>query len=133
MMNLYIKIKDGQPFEHPILEENLLEAFPGIDVNNLPEDVMRFEQTGAPARGPYDNQPTVEYVIEDGVVKEKWTMTSISEEAKQAKIDFAKYMMPHFPSWIFDETLCRWVPPVPRPEGNYVWDERVQNWVERPI
>lgn len=132
-MNLYIKIKDGQPFEHPILEENLLQAYPGIDLNNLPNDISRFEKTDMPTIGPYDHSPSVEYVMENGIVKERWTVIPYTEEEKQKKMDLIKYTRPHFPSWIFDETICEWVPPIPKPEGRYIWDERVQNWVESPI
>jgi len=33
-----------------------------------------------------------------------------------------------YPSWSLDEQ-CRWVPPVPRPEGLYRWDESTLSWV----
>jgi len=37
-----------------------------------------------------------------------------------------------FPSWILNETTCRWDAPVPRPTDNkeYQWDENLINWVE---
>ena len=55
-MNLYIRIVDGKIFEHPITEENMLIAFPDVDLNtnlqgwtfrdqidaNLFEDRLRF-------------------------------------------------------------------------------------------
>ena len=41
-MNLYIQVKDGQPYLHPMLEENILQVFPGIDLNNLPSNLARF-------------------------------------------------------------------------------------------
>ena len=31
-MRLFIQIRDGQPFEHPIIEDNFREAFPDIDI-----------------------------------------------------------------------------------------------------
>ena len=35
-----------------------------------------------------------------------------------------------YPSWVLDETTCRWQPPVPRPtEGRYRWDEQAGEWV----
>lgn len=34
-----------------------------------------------------------------------------------------------FPSWVLDEDKCLWVAPVPRPDGDYMWDETVQNWL----
>lgn len=35
-----------------------------------------------------------------------------------------------YPSWIFDEDKCDWVPPVARPTDGqiYFWDEETQNW-----
>jgi hypothetical protein len=34
-----------------------------------------------------------------------------------------------YPSWILNEETCRWEPPVPRPEGQYRWDEESRNWI----
>ena len=36
-----------------------------------------------------------------------------------------------FTSWVFDEVICTWRPPVPRPEGNpndHYWDEPTKGW-----
>jgi hypothetical protein len=35
-----------------------------------------------------------------------------------------------FPSWVLDEATCTWVAPVPKPDGEYVWDEQAGDWVE---
>jgi hypothetical protein len=35
-----------------------------------------------------------------------------------------------YPSWVLDEGTCTWVAPVPKPDGDYVWDERAGDWVE---
>ncbi len=37
-----------------------------------------------------------------------------------------------YESWILDEQSCQWVAPVSQPndEKNYIWDEKVGNWVE---
>ena len=32
------------------------------------------------------------------------------------------------PSWLLDEPSCTWEAPIPRPEGNYIWNEETQNW-----
>lgn len=37
-LKLYIQIRDGQPFEHPILHDNFVAAFPHLDTENLPRD-----------------------------------------------------------------------------------------------
>ena len=41
-MELFIRIKDGEPFEHPIFGDNFRAAFPDIDSDNLPPDFVRF-------------------------------------------------------------------------------------------
>ena len=37
-----------------------------------------------------------------------------------------------FPSWVLDESTCRWQAPVAYPDDGkrYVWDEASQQWVE---
>ena len=50
-MELYIRIKDGQPFEHPILGDNFRQAFPDIDTNNLPLEFAKFTRVPRPVLG----------------------------------------------------------------------------------
>jgi hypothetical protein len=41
-----------------------------------------------------------------------------------------------YTSWILDESTCRWVPPVEKPEDDgvpYVWDEESQKWSPRIV
>lgn len=33
-------------------------------------------------------------------------------------------------SWVLNEDTCLWEAPVPRPEGDYIWDEQAGDWVE---
>ena len=36
-----------------------------------------------------------------------------------------------YESWVLDEEICRWIPPVPYPaEGVYTWNEETQEWIE---
>lgn len=35
-----------------------------------------------------------------------------------------------FESWLLDEATCLWEAPITRPDGNYLWDEAVVNWVQ---
>lgn len=35
-----------------------------------------------------------------------------------------------FDSWVLNEETCLWDAPIPKPEGNYRWDDDVVNWVE---
>lgn len=34
-----------------------------------------------------------------------------------------------FDSWILNEETCLWEPPLPKPEGDYMWDEGNVQWV----
>lgn len=46
------------------------------------------------------------------------------------------FMVPKpYDSWILDETTCRWIAPVPRPDNNkfYIWDEPSLSWKELPL
>lgn len=46
----------------------------------------------------------------------------------------ARFLAPQpFPSWVLDELLGDWVPPVPRPQGDpghSRWDEASLSWIE---
>ena len=33
-MNLYIKLENGQPINHPLFEDNILQCYPNIDLSN---------------------------------------------------------------------------------------------------
>lgn len=35
-----------------------------------------------------------------------------------------------YPSWILNEQTFTWEAPVPRPEGEYQWDEETTSWIE---
>lgn len=41
-MELYIQIKDGEPYEHPIFGDNFRAAYPEVDTSNLPPEFARF-------------------------------------------------------------------------------------------
>ena len=129
-MELYIRIVDGQPFEHPIFGENFREAFPEIDTNNLPSEFARFERVPMPSLVYATlNNPNPTYQWVDGIVKDVWDITEMTQEEKEAKI--ASVEKP-YPSWTFDEPTCRYIPPVAYPiDGKrYRWDEPTISWIE---
>lgn len=35
-----------------------------------------------------------------------------------------------YPSWVLVAETATWQAPVPKPEGNFSWDESIVNWVE---
>ena len=141
-MDLFIRINDGQPFEHPILAENFVQAFPGIDVNNLPPEFARFERVARPTLGTYEvmdsDEPTYELV--DGIYKDVWHKRDMTEEERLAKQQAASNAWAaapnawNFTTWVFNEETCTYDPPVPKPEGEtpYFWQGTTNSWVERP-
>lgn len=93
-MELFIQIKDGQPFEHPIFGDNFRQAFPDVDVNNLPSEYARFERIEKPNNNGLFEIEERSYEWVDGVVKDVWTvrpMTSLEEtQTRQDMADSAK-------------------------------------------
>jgi hypothetical protein len=35
-----------------------------------------------------------------------------------------------YSSWLLNEITCIWEAPVPKPEGNYIWDEETLSWLK---
>ena len=133
-MELFIKIRDGQPFEHPILGDNFRQAFPDIDVNNLPLEYARFEKVSCPSLVYATlNDPTPTYQYIDGVAKEVWDITPMTtEEITIKQNDIKTYWAENgFASWTFNEITCAFDPPSPHPvDGKmYRWDEETSSWI----
>ena len=84
-MELFIKILNGQPFEHPILGDNFRQAFPHIDVNNLPPDFAKFIRVDEPIVGVYQIADGPTYEWDNNVVKDVWTIREMTEEEKENK------------------------------------------------
>ena len=92
MIELYIQIRNGKPFEHPIFGDNFRQAFPHIDVNNLPPEFAKFERIERPILGMYQvmiqDEPTYELV--DGIYKDVWHIRDMTAEEIAAKQQVAK-------------------------------------------
>jgi hypothetical protein len=109
-MELFIRIKDGQPFEHPIIGDNFRQAFPDIDTTNLPSDFARFERVEIPDLGVYEVYEGVTYEWFDGVVKDVHHIRSMTNTEKIAKIAEVKATV-HPATWVFNENACLWQSP----------------------
>ena len=137
-MELYIRIKDGQPFEHPIFGDNFRQAFPNLDVNNLPPEFAKFERVERPELGVYEilsfNEPTYELI--DGVYKDVWHKRNMTAEEIASKQQAVKdvWALNGFTSWVFNETTCAFEAPTPMPTDGkkYQWDEPTVSWIEIP-
>ena len=135
-MNLYIQIENGEPINHPIMESNLVQAFPNIDLNNLPSNFARFERVPGPGLGAYEVSEGATYEWVDGIVKDVHHVRVMTAEERTAKQDATKaeWQQNGFDSWVFNEELCRFEAPIPYPDDGkfYVWDEPTTSWVEMP-
>jgi hypothetical protein len=81
-MELFIQIRDGQPYEHPIMGDNFREAFPDIDVNNLPPEFARFERIPQPNISIFEVNEGVTYEFIDGVVHDVWHIRPMTPEER---------------------------------------------------
>lgn len=94
-MELFIRIVDGQPFEHPIHGDNFRQAFPDVDTDNLPPEFARFIRVRAPSHGRFE-KASVSYQWVDGVVMDVWTvepMSSVEIEAQAIQERAAAFHM----------------------------------------
>ncbi len=84
-LELYIQIRDGQPFEHPIFVDNLKLAFPDVDTENIPDTFAKFIRVDAPVLDTYEVYVGVTYQWVDGVVKDVHLVRAMTEEERAAK------------------------------------------------
>jgi len=80
-MRLFIRMLDGAPFEHPIVESNMRDAFPFVDLDNLPPQFLPFERIQCPRAddGKIIVSAECRYEIQDGIVRDVWTV--VQEDA----------------------------------------------------
>lgn len=133
-MELFIQIKNGQPFEHPIFGDNFRQAFPEVNTNNLPDWVAKFERLPPPAIGVYEVYEGSTYEWDNAIVKDVHhirEMTNIEKLNKQNQVK-ENWLQHGFSSWVFNESLCSFEPPIPMPlDGKtYRWDEAALSWIE---
>jgi hypothetical protein len=136
MMELFIQIRDGQPFEHPIVESNFREAFPNIDTENLPPEFARFQRTPRPKVSVDETTDAPIYGWDDGIVKEFWTIRPMTDEekavklaAENARLEWLRANPPH-PNWIWNEERLKWdVPPLPTTGGPWRFDGITNDWI----
>ena len=85
--DLFIQIRDGQPFEHPILGSNLRQARLDVDTNNLPPEFANFIRIPLPVLGTYEvlDAPDPVYQWIDGVVQDVWLIRPMTDAEKANK------------------------------------------------
>ena len=134
-MNLFIKLKDGKPYEHPVCYENMQAAFPNFNFENLPNDWATFEQTPLPSIGVYEVYDGFFYSIQNGVVKQIHKVRPMTVEEKIEKQTQVKknFELLGLKSWKFNEEICDFDPPIPYPSNGkkYYWEESDLAWIEK--
>lgn len=132
-MNLYIKILDGQPVEHPVTEENLLMAFPDFDINNLPDGWAKFNRLECKVfRGTFQKLLNNYVLNEDGVTwQDNWYVEDMTDDEKANLIAKTQSAGCPHPSWTLDTTTLIWSAPIPYPDDGkqYVWDDTSETWI----
>lgn len=135
MDQLYIKLMNGRPVDHPITRENMLTAFPHVDLDNLPSsDFAVFVRIPQPRLGVYETA-TCSYEWDGEVIKDHWVVHPMTPEEKSAKQQAIKnsWKLDACPAnWVFDEEKCCHEPPVPYPQDGkaYIWVQEALKWVE---
>lgn len=131
MENLIIRINNGQAEGHPIILDNFIQAFPSIDINNLPEEFKLFKRVSCPEIGTYQILDPLYpvYEIQDDIVTDVWKIREMTGPEKQSKINAAMADI-HPNGYIFDEEICGWVAPIPYPDDGvrYIWGEDTLRW-----
>lgn len=84
-MDLFIQIKDGQPFEHPILGDNFRQAFPDIDINNLSPDFAKFIRVNQNVTPGFYEVPYSTYEWVGDTVQDVWHLRQMTANEQAAK------------------------------------------------
>jgi hypothetical protein len=133
-MNLYIRVENGMPINHPATEQNLINAFGAVPSEWEP--FVRVEQPIALIYQVFDQEtPTYEKV--GNTWTDVWHLRDMTAEEKLAKQQVVKDKWAARPNllnwsaWTFNEDTCEYEPPIPRPaDGFYFWSGSTNNWRE---
>lgn len=149
-MNLFIRVdENGNAVEHPIFEDNFKEAYPHIDVDNLPSEFAKFVRVPRPTLNIYQvlvsTEPTYQKI--DGVFTDVWDIREMTTEEKTIKQQATlnrfntRLQAENWAAWVLDEATCTMQPPIPRPERDDAklaqgiatfWCGADNNWKDTP-
>ena len=99
-----------------------------ITVTGVVDRIATTEQAGIDYLNKLFNYPFWVQCSKDGSIRKNAAVIgSTYDEDKDAFI-----LKQPYPSWILDETTCKWEPPVARPdlEELYKWNEETTSWEE---
>jgi hypothetical protein len=136
MLELYIKIQNGYPVDHPQLKDNVVDAYElsDTDLDGHP-DWLPFIRAERPVHGVYEAVDGPHYVRDGNVVNEQWIVRPMTDEEKIIKQNRVKFDWKNSggsTNWIWDEEKCGYIPPLPYPDDAkpYVWVQEVSKWIE---
>lgn len=130
-MRMFIRVKNGAAFEHPIAEDNFLQAFPNVDPKNLPPDFARFIRVDRPSLGLFEVYEGVTYEWNGYAYKDEHAVRPMTAKEKTETIEKIKATPPG-EGWVFDEESLKWSLPIPTEGGPWRYDVRTQNFVHVP-
>lgn len=130
-MNLYIKIENGQPVNHPITLENLQQIYPDFLDRTDELGYMICNHLSPPGPTEPFTKIIPNYSIQGNVVVTTYIVRSMTPEEKTEKINLKLNDPKPFPSWILNEEICEYVPPIDYPTDGlfYIWDEETISWI----
>jgi hypothetical protein len=81
-------MQNGQPWQHPLLEDNVLQAWPGIDLNNLPDNLARFRRLQQPSAdvlpvGNFQVAVCTYELASDGIYEDTWSVREMDDDEKR--------------------------------------------------
>lgn len=103
-MKLYIQTENGQPVNHPALEENLIAAFGGV-----PDHWKPFVRVAAPILDRFEVYEGATYEWDGLVFTDVHHVRPMTDEEKATRIAEIKAASPG-DNWRWDEPTLRWVP-----------------------
>lgn len=143
-MNTFIQVRNGVPYEHPLMIENMRQLFPDHDLETAPDGFAKFTRTARPTLDPYEKIDASKGYSGCGLTYEPtsdgyediWHIINMTQTEKQEKI--RNTIKPRFhDSFVFDEPTCQWNPPVAYPvdisdpdAAIYAWRDSDTSWIE---
>lgn len=135
---LFIKVENGLPINHPAYKANLVDAFGAV-----PDDWEPFVRVPDPSRADKTIvlvYPEPVYRKVDGVWSDVWytrpktpeeLLAEKEERLAPIKAQWANRPYAHnFSAWVLNETKMIYEPPIPRPNnsGFYRWCGAENRW-----
>lgn len=134
-MRCYIRVSDGQVVGNPVVAENMIQAFPGIDLDNLPEGWAPFDRIQQPEDllTSCTQVAVCTYTLssDDVTWQDTWTAREMTYEERVEAYAEKLSLGIVFPNMQLNPATLVWEPNTPMPtDGNtYRWKKRTGEWV----